>query len=154
MAQDVLAAIKKQKEPVLVKDTLSNTGKNVKYTLDKEQTHFLIVVCGEQKKLTDAFRQNLMNFNQLYFRERNFESNTSLLDNKQIVILKTFVDAKDVQGYLDDLNNDADVFKNTYKKEELQYVIVSSDNATLLLKNNDLSGYLNFYKANYLNKDK
>ena len=147
---EVLAAIKKQKEPVVVKaDTTSAAAKKINYLLDKDQVHFVIAVCADQKKQTDALRGNIMRFNDLYYRDRKLEAAATLLGTNQLIIIKTFVDAKDAQSYIEGCATDADLFKNTYKKEEVEFISVSADNALLMMKNSDLPGYRAFFTAKY-----
>lgn len=150
LAQEVLAGIAKQKMPAKppVQDSAQGTPK-VNYKLDKEQIHYVLIVCPDQKKSTDALRTNLANFNSVFFSSRKLESTASLFDKNQLVMVKNFVDAKDAILYAESASTDTDLFKNTFKPEELEFLVIAIDNVSDFVKFRDLSGYRNFFIQNY-----
>ena len=70
-------------------------------------------------------------------------------NNKQLIIIKTFNVAKNCLDYLQNINNDPDVFKGDAKKELIDVFPILSTNLPLLYKTKNIEGYKLFYLENY-----
>ena len=86
--------------------------------LNLEAEHFLVLIAPDELKLTEALKINLGSFNNIYYSDSKLNMSSNLFgNNKQLIIIKTFNVAKNCLDYLQNINNDPDVFKGDAKKE-------------------------------------
>ena len=71
--------------------------------------------------------------------------------DKHLVIIKTFENKKEGMKYYSDSFSATNVLKELNKTEHKK-ILISSENFKELFKNQDLTGYHNFFKKNYLDK--
>ncbi len=151
-SEDILAAIKKQKTPDVVKpiEPILNKVKTDSFALNLEGQHFIIAVTPDESKIADGLKTNIGNFNSIYYSERKFDLSSSLFGNgKQLIVLKTFANAKEAKEYYDNLMADQDVFKGDVKKELIEAYPILADNLPVLYKSKNITAYKLFYDDAY-----
>jgi hypothetical protein len=98
------------------------------------------------------FKTNLNTFNSTYYSNKIFEVSSNLFgSDRQIVILKTFTNAKEVATYFDNLIKDKDLFKGNLKKENIEIFPISAENVPFLYKKKNFTAYKQFYNDHYKN---
>ena len=118
LADDILLSIKKQKNPDLYQNVETKIAEKDTFMLNLEAEHFLVLIAPDELKLTEALKINLGSFNNIYYSDSKLNMSSNLFgNNKQLIIIKTFNVAKKCLDYLQNINNDPDVFKGDAKKE-------------------------------------
>lgn len=149
LAQDVLMAIKKQKNPEMFQTSTPGAAKDT-FMVNFDAEHFLAVVSPDDPKISDAIKNNINTFNQSYYSEKQFKSSSTLFGGgKQIYILKSFSTGKEAYTYYQNLMKDPQVFSGTAKKELFEIFPISSDNLPLLYKKKNPEAYFIFFSDNY-----
>ena len=150
LADDILLSIKKQKNPDLYKNVETKIAEKDTFMLNLDAEHFLVLIAPDELKLTEALKINLGSFNNIYYSDSKLIMSSNLFgNNKQLIIIKTFNDAKKCLDYLQNINNDPDVFKGDAKKELIDVFPILSTNLPLLYKTKNIEGYKLFYLENY-----
>ena len=150
LADDILLSIKKQKNPDLYKNVETKIAEKDTFMLNLEAEHFLVLIAPDELKLTEALKINLGSFNNIYYSDSKLNMSSNLFgNNKQLIIIKTFNVAKNCLDYLQNINNDPDVFKGDAKKELIDVFPILSTNLPLLYKTKNIEGYKLFYLENY-----
>lgn len=151
LANEILLSIKKQKNPeALTGPAKPAEAKKDTFMLNLEGPHFLIMVAPDNDKMLNEFKTNLNKFNSVYYSDREFNMSSNLFgENKQIVILKPFANAKDVAKYYDNLIKDKDVFAGEVKLTNFEIYPILADNLPFLYKTKNTAGYKLFFEANY-----
>ena len=148
LADDILLSIKKQKNPDLYKNVEAKIAEKDTFTLKLDAEHFLVLIAPDELKLTEALKINLGSFNNIYYSDSKLNMSSNLFgNNKQLIIIKTFNVAKKCLDYLQNINNDPDVFKGDAKKELIDVFPILSTNLPLLYKTKNIEGYKLFYLA-------
>jgi tetratricopeptide (TPR) repeat protein len=150
-ANDILLSIKKQKNPEPIKPVENNVQKGDTFNLNFEATHFLVAVMPDNNKALTEFKTNLGNFNTNYYSGKVFDMSSNLFGgNRQMVILKSFANAKEIMPYYENLAKDKDLFKgNDLKKESVILFPISADNLQLLYKKKNPESYKLYFEDNY-----
>lgn len=152
LANEILLSIKKQKNPEAFAP-VANKPEEVKkdtFTVNLDATHFIVVVSPDEQKQLNEFKTNVNAFNGIYYSNREFNMSSNLFgETKQVVILKSFTNAKEAISYYDNLMKDKDVFKGDIKKESLEIFPMMADNLPFFYKTKNIAGYKLFYEANY-----
>src|SRR6476661_8658852 len=121
MAEDVLLAIKRQKNPEQFKPAPPPKIKTDTFTLNNEAEHYIIAITPDNSKMVDGFKINVNNFNTVFYSEKTFTITSTLFGvGKQMVVIKTFPNAREAMSYHDYLLADVDVFKGDVKKDLIQ----------------------------------
>jgi tetratricopeptide (TPR) repeat protein len=149
LSQDILLSIKKQKNPELFKARENLRSKTDTFNVNFDQNHFIVAVMPDVPKTVGQFKTNVGNFNTVFFNDKKFEITSNLFDKKQIVIIKSFSNAKEAQTYYENLMADTDVFKDDVKKSDCVVVPISADNMPILYRGKNIDGYQKFYNDNY-----
>jgi tetratricopeptide (TPR) repeat protein len=150
LANDILLAIKKQKNPDMFKPGEPGKMNLDTFTVNFDAEHFLIAIVPDDPKIADVFKTNLDAFGRKFYSSKTFNITSNLFNGqKQMVILKTFPNAQEVMGYYDYLMNDKDMWKGTVKKELVEVYPISAANLPLLFKKKNLSGYKLFFTDSY-----
>lgn len=152
LAENILTAIKNQKNPPAaqaIKDE-KNIAKTDSFLLDFNATHYIVAITPDITKIAEGFKTNVANFNSIFYSDLSFELSSNLFgSNKQMVLLRTFKNAKDAISYYDNLMADADVFKGDIKKDIIEVLPISSLNQPILFKSKNFAAYKAFYNENY-----
>ena len=153
LANDILLSIKKQKEPkqAVVTETVAvPVIKPDTFNVDFEVPHFIIGVLQDDPKIVEAFKTNLNVFYTKYYSNKTFELTSSLFGlTRQLVILKTFDNAKEAILFYDNLMKDKDVFTGIVKKDNIDVVPISKDNLQFFYKKKNVTDYKVYYKNAY-----
>lgn len=155
MSNDIIAAIQKQKKPQVSADTTRMTQNSLTvnkdtFNLNLETTHIVMAIVPDDSKTPEAFKTNVGFFNTIYYNTKNFEVTSTLFgEKKQLVLIKSFPDAKTAMAYYENLSADTDVFKGDLKRELVELYPISSDNLPYFYKSKNLKGYKVFFDANY-----
>jgi tetratricopeptide (TPR) repeat protein len=149
LSQDILAAIKKQKAPLTPTLSPDQLVKKDTFQVNFESMHFVVALLPDDSKIVDAFKTNVGNFNSIFFSEKKMDITSSLFGKNQIVVIKTFADAKEAINYQESLIADPDVFKGNVKKAEIDVLPVSADNLPFLYQTKNFAGYKVFYGDTY-----
>ena len=149
LANDVLMAIKKQKNPELFQTAIPGTSKDT-FVVNLETEHFIALVGPDDPKMQETLRNNIKSLNQNYYADKQYKSSYNLFGNgKQIYILKSFPSGKEAVNYYQNLLKEPQVFSGSIKKELFDIFPITADNLALMYKKKNSAGYLIFYKDNY-----
>jgi tetratricopeptide (TPR) repeat protein len=152
MANDILLAIKKQKNPDLYKVAEPGSAAIDTFMVNFDADHFLIAIVPDDPKIADSFKIRLNTFNNTYYSSKTFNLTSNLFgSNKQLVVLKTFASAKEVMTYYENLIKDPDLFKDEVKKEMIEIYPILGSNLPLLYKKKNVESYKIFFLDNYKN---
>ncbi len=152
LAKDILTSIKKQKNPEPLKPVQSGKTATDTFVVNLEAQHFIIASIIDDPNLVSEFKTNLNTFNSTYYSNKTFEVSSNLFgSDRQIVILKTFTNAKEVATYFDNLIKDKDLFKGNLKKENIEIFPISAENVPFLYKKKNFTAYKQFYNDHYKN---
>ena len=115
-----------------------------------DNEHFFIAIIPDDAQISNAFKLSLDAFNTNYYSTRQFQINSNIFkDGKQLVILKSFLTAQEVIGYLDNFNSDKEIFKGEVKKEMVDVFPILATNLPFLYKKKNIDAYRLFYTDNY-----
>lgn len=150
LSEDILLAIKKQKNPDLFKPKEQGVPKQDTFNVNFDVPHFVIFICPDDPKVTNEFKTRLGTFNATYYGEKPFEMAANLFGkNKELIVLKSFDNAKDAIAYADNVAADPAMFKGDVKKELIDIIPIMGDNLPFLYKSKNVEGYRIFYQDNY-----
>ena len=149
-SNEVLLAIKKQKNPDAFKPIEASLTKTDTFKVNMDAEHFVVAILPDNSKKVDAFKINVGSFNGVYYGAKKFDITSAILSSQQIVLIKSFPSAKDAVSYSDNLVSDPDLFKEDIKKEDIIILLpVSAENVQILYKKNNVNAYKVFYEDNY-----
>ena len=152
LANDILLSIKKQKNPDLYKPAEPGIAQLDTFSVNLDAEHFIIAIVPDDPKIADSFKLRLNTFNNTYYSSKVFSLTSNLFgDNKQLVILKTFANAKEIIGYYENLIKDPDLFKDEVKKELIEIYPILANNLPYLYKKKNVGSYKIFFLDNYKN---
>ncbi|WP_317896536.1 type IX secretion system periplasmic lipoprotein PorW/SprE [Aurantibacillus circumpalustris] len=150
LSEDILLAIKKQKNPEAFKPKEEIVIPKDSFNLNFEGEHFIIAVTPDNPKIADEFKTRIGNFNGTYYSEKSFNVSSSLFGSKkQLIVIKSFGDAKIATEYYENFNADPDIFKGDVKRELFSVFPILSDNLPILYKSKNIDGYEAFYMESY-----
>jgi tetratricopeptide (TPR) repeat protein len=150
LSEEILIAIAKQKNPEAFKPKVETQIPKDSFSVNFEGIHFIIAVVPDQVKIAEEFKTRIGTFNSTYYSEKIFNVASNLFgEKKQLIIIKSFTDAKDAVEYYNNLMADPEIFKGEIKKEEISVFPIFSDNLPILYKSKNVTGYSTFYKETY-----
>ncbi len=150
LAEDILLAIKKQKNPEQFKPAPPPQVKNDTFSVNMEAEHYIVAIAPDNSKIVDGFKVNVNTFNSVFYSEKTFSITSNLFGTgKQMIIIKTFANAQDAVSYQDYLLADADVFKGDIKKDVVQVFAILPANLPILYQKKSAEGYKIFFEDNY-----
>lgn len=153
-ANDILQAIKKQKNPELFNLPKPNNANNAaidtfKVSLDTE--HLIVIVSPDDPNLANDLKNRIDQFNRDYYSNKQFSITSSLFgEDKQMIVVKSFLTATEAHTYLLALHTDTKYIKGEFKKLDVPVLNISSANLPLLYKKRNVKGYSRFYDENYV----
>ena len=148
---------KKRKEAAMSKDSAraksmvlgSNDNTKVEYQKTENQPHQFIIIVPTGSNV-EGIKRALGDYDNENYQSQQLTIQTFPLGNDRFVIMvKNYKDDKQALQYYKDLENTS----NFYTKLALKYhqeFIISDTNFGLLMKHNDVEGYVKFFKENYL----
>jgi tetratricopeptide (TPR) repeat protein len=150
LAEEILLAIRKQKNPELFKPQSVTPVKTDTFNLNREAEHFIIALAPDNSKLVEGFKINLGKFNNIFFSEKTFTITSSLFGkDKQFITIKSFANATEAMSYYNYLLTDEDVFKEEIRKDLFEIYVILPENIALLYKDKSAEGYRIFFEDNY-----
>jgi tetratricopeptide (TPR) repeat protein len=149
LANEILESIKKQRNPDLFKDGETNKEKKETFEINKEAEHFIVAVTPDDARVSETFKSNISAFNTLYYSEKTFNITANLFGDKQMVVIKSFPNAKEAINYYDNLLGDPDVFSGNAKKELIMVFPIMRDNLPILYSGKNTDEYKTFFQNNY-----
>lgn len=153
LSEDILQSIKKQKnpEPVKIVNEEKLKIKTDSFLVNMNGSHFILAITPDITRIAEGLKTNIANFNSIFYSDLTFELSSNLFGpDKQMVVLKSFGNAKDALIYYDNLMADNDVFKGEIKKENIDVFAILSDNLPILYKSKGVEGYKAFFQENYI----
>ena len=152
LSNDVLESIKKQKHPELFQTNKQGGVQNTDtFSLNFDAEHFIVVVTPDDSKISDALKLNIGSFNNTYYTEKKFSISSNLFGStKQMIVIKSFANAKEAVNYYENLNADPDVFKGgDLKKDQIILLPILADNLPFLYKKKNIEAYKLYFEDNY-----
>jgi tetratricopeptide (TPR) repeat protein len=159
LSEDILLAIKKQKDPGQPKQVPEQApeqapepvkAKTDTFTVNFDKEHFIIGIAIDDQKTVNDFKTRVNTFNTTFYSMKKFDISSNLFGTgKQMIVIKSFDNAKDATSYYENLMADPEVFKGDVRKEDMDVLPVQADNLPLLYKTKNITGYRAFYEDNY-----
>lgn len=150
-ANDILLAIKKQKNPSMFSgsgDTKALAKDTFLINLDIE--HFALVISPDDPKIANPFKQAIDEFSRTFYSDKNFSITSNLFASaRQMILVKSFPDAKTAIGYVENLKSEPSVYKGDIKKEAFTFFVISKENLPIFYKKANVESYKAFYEAAY-----
>jgi tetratricopeptide (TPR) repeat protein len=153
-ANDILMAIKKQKHPELFnefnpKGIAPSVTDTFKVSMDTE--HFVLIITPDDPQMANDMKNRIDRFNTEYYSNRQFSINSNLFgDDKQMIVVKAFTNAKEAHDYISALNTDSKHIEGQIKKLGLPVLNMSAQNMPFFFRKRNVSTYFQFYAENYL----
>lgn len=156
LSNDILASIKKQKNPDLYGDVpkIKVMGKDT-FQINFVTEHFLIAICPDDPKIANGFKLKVDAFAKKYYSAKQFKIESSIFGSTklQIIFIKSFESAIESIKFRDNLKNDKEVFKDEVKKELFNLYVISAENMPMFYAKKNVKGYELFYNDNYKSVD-
>lgn len=150
-ANEILLAIKRQKNPAIFEnpnDKPKVVTDTFKLNLDVE--HFALIISPDDSKIVGPYKSAIDNFGREYFSNKTLSISSNLFaGTKQMIVVKSFADAKEAYTYIDNLKSDTKIYKGNIKKEVFNFFIISAENLPYFYKKASVSGYEAFYNEAY-----
>ncbi|MBX3165081.1 MAG: hypothetical protein KF900_11430 [Bacteroidetes bacterium] len=154
-ANDVLAAINRQRNAVPDTSTAKTNTVPADFEADLNAEHFIVAVVIDDPRISDGFKINLAAFNSKYYDNKKFNMKSNVFGKgKQMIVLKTFANAYEVMSYYENLMIDADVFKGDVQKEYIDVLPISAGNLPSFYSKKNVEAYKTFFEENYTNLGK
>lgn len=119
------------------------------YIKSMDEPHSYAIVFPKQSN-ANVVKTAFSNYNTDNFADKKLDMLSFLLDNEnQVLIIKTFDNAKDALAYSESIQRIPNFFSDLNIKTHQEFII-SDTNLTTLVKQKKVSEYLKFYKDNYL----
>jgi tetratricopeptide (TPR) repeat protein len=150
-ANEILMAIKRAKNPVVL-DTTNAKPKAATdtFSLKLDVEHFALIISPDDPKIVNPFKTAIDDFGREYYSNKDFSILSNLFaDKQQMILIKSFADAKEAYNYVENLKNDNKIYKGDLKKELFTFLIISSENLPLFFKKSNVSYYEAFYNEAY-----
>jgi tetratricopeptide (TPR) repeat protein len=151
-AKDILESIKNMRNPPAPADTIKKAELDT-FQMKPDAEHFIAAVVPDDSRVADGFRSGLTAFNSTYYSQKPLTISGSLFGTKQLIVIRSFTDAKDVMGYYQNLSTDQDVFKGNVKRELIELLPISKENLQLLYTKQNVQSYKLFFEDNYKKKN-
>lgn len=120
------------------------------FTLNLNSKHFVVIVFPDDSKLTEAFKNALVDFNNNFYGNDDLVFTDNLFGStNQIINLKSFKNAEIALKYISNLENDATVFSGKIKKELFTIMAIAEDNFQKFAKKKRIDYYKPFYTDHY-----
>lgn len=150
-ANEILLAIKKQKNPSMFSggNEPNKTAKDT-FLINLDIEHFVLIISPDDPKIANPYKQAIDEFNRTFYANKNFSITSNLFASaRQMILVKTFEDAKTAYAYLENLKNEPSVYQGVIKKEAFTFFIISKENLPIFYKKANIESYKAFYEAAY-----
>ena len=131
----------------IVKDDITN---KVNYKKIENAPHYFVLIFPNDAGDINPTKNNVSNFNGAYFKKDNLKLSNGIIGNdNQTIKIKTFSNETKAMIYYKAFGSKTseNILKTTAK--DFDFFIVSKTNQILFMKNNDLEGYIKYFKENY-----
>ncbi len=145
-AQQILDAIKKQKNPS-VKD--STAAPKQKYVFNETGDYYWVVIIKNGKGDINKFKEKLSDINSQTYSIQGLSVTSMFLDAaQQLVNVKTFKDQKTAMDYFTFMKSNAYLYSDL-QPGAYQSFIISSDNYITFYKDKNVDEYQQFFTQNF-----
>lgn len=150
-ANEILLAIKKQKNPNLFSGSGDgNKAAKDTFLINLDIEHFVLIISPDDPKIANPYKSAIDEYNRTFYSNKNFSITSNLFASaRQMILIKTFEDAKTAYAYLENLKNEPSVYKGDIKKETFSFFIISKENLPVFYKKANIESYQAFYEAAY-----
>jgi len=149
-ANEILLAIKKQKNPSMFSGNGSTTAAKDTFLINLDIEHFVLIIAPDDPKIANPYKLSIDEFNTTYYSNKTFSISSNLFATaQQMILVKSFPNAADASAYLFNLQNDKNLYKGAIKKEAFTFFIISSENLPVFYKKARVNSYQAFYEAAY-----
>lgn len=131
----------------IVQDDVDN---KIDYKKTENAPHYFVLIYPNDAGDINPTKNKISNFNTAYFKSDNLNLSNGIIGNdNQTIKVKTFANETQAMIYVKAFGTKSseNILKTTAK--DFDYFIVSKENQILFMKNNDLAGYINYFKENY-----
>jgi len=131
----------------IVKDDMVN---KIDYKMVKNAPHYFVLIFPNDAGDINPTKNKVSDFNSAYFKSDNLKMLNGIIGNdNQTVKVKSFANKTKAMIYYKAFGTKSseNILKTTAK--DFDFFIVSKQNQILFMKNNDLEGYIKYFKENY-----
>jgi tetratricopeptide (TPR) repeat protein len=124
--------------------------KGIDYKKTEKGPHYFVLIFPNDAGDINPVKNKVSNFNTSYFKNDNLNLSNGIIGNdNQTIKVKTFGDETEAMIYVKAFGTKSseNILESTAK--DFEYFIVSKQNQILFMKNNDLAGYIKYFKENY-----
>jgi hypothetical protein len=112
--------------------------------------HYVFAIVPDNKKLVDAFMTSVNNFNNLFYTSKKIGLTSTLFGkDKQIILFKSFPNAKEAVSYYENLTTDNDVFTGEVRRDLIEIYPILPSNIAFLYQKKSAESYKLFYADQY-----
>lgn len=124
--------------------------KKVTYLYNEKDRHIFILSAVKEPKSSkfQLLKNKLSDFNRQYFRESNLSITQSVLDDKNLYLIRTFDDQQKALRYIKALRNNTQIMLLIDQANGSEYII-STENFRLLFQSKNEVEYLKFFNTEY-----
>lgn len=152
-ANEILLAIKRQRDPSMFSGGTGNNPNKIiadTFKINFDVEHMALIVAPDDPKMVNPFKLAIDEFNQEYYSNKQFSITSNLFASaQQMIMVKSFPNAREAQSYLDNLKNDTKIYTGSIKKEAFTFLILSNENLPFFFKKANSNSYRVFYEENY-----
>ncbi len=149
-ANEILMAIKRQRNPAVFENTEKPKASTDTFNLKLDAEHFVLIISPDDPKIVNPLKTAIDVFGREYYSNKSFSISSNLFaGTQQMILVKSFPDAKEAYTYIENLKNDAKIYKGNLKKELFTFLIISSENLPHFYKKANVSSYQAFYNEAY-----
>ncbi len=152
-ANEILLAIKKQRNPSMFSGTGINNPNKMSadtFKINFDIEHIVLIIAPDDPKIVNPFKQAIDEFNRQYYSNKEFSITDNLFASaQQMILVKSFPNAQESHGYLDNLKNDSKIYSGSIKKEVFSFYIISTENLPLFYKKANGNSYRLFFDEAY-----
>lgn len=151
-ANEILLAIKKQKNPSMFSSEKSEENKMAKDTflINLDSEHYALIISPDDPKIANPFKVAIDEFDRTFYSNKNFSISSNLFATaRQMILVKSFESGREAHSYLENLKSEASVYKGEVKKEAFTFFIISKENLPVFYKKANVASYQAFYDAAY-----
>jgi tetratricopeptide (TPR) repeat protein len=151
-AVEILNAYKRQTAPATIgNSTPVKKDSTVQLFINNlDTTHFVVVLTADDPKVANPYKSAVDNFNREYYSNKSFSISSNLFGGtSQMIIIKSFIDAREAYNYMENLKGDSKIYTGNLKKELFTFLIISSENMPAFYKKADVNAYKSWFEEAY-----
>lgn len=119
------------------------------YEYNESSKHYFALVFPVRGGDVNKIKATVADFNSKFFKSSTLKTTSNLLGkDKQIVMVKTFMEFSEAQNYFDTFTANSNELDDINKADYGKYLI-SKENYLTLFKSKDLEAYSTFFSSNY-----